>query len=177
MSDNGMGLGLAPAPAVADDRALIELKLRLEGQLKNGAGWFFWIAGLSMINTVIVLTGSTWHFIFGLGVTSILDAVAARLGAAGQVAALVVNAFIAGVLILFGVFGRKGARWAFIVGMVIYALDAIISLTVGDLLGTAFHAFALYSMYRGMATIGPLQKIKAATLATTLATTPTPIEP
>ena len=27
---------------------------------RGGAGWFFWIAGLSLINSVVILAGSDW---------------------------------------------------------------------------------------------------------------------
>lgn len=140
----------------------LQEKLRLESQLKNGAGWFFWIAGLSMINTIIVLTGSTWHFIFGLGLTEIVDSIAMHMAAMGQLAAIVVNTFIAGVLVLFGVFGRKSCKWSFVVGIGVYALDGLLLLMFRDFLGSAFHGLALYSMYRGMAAIGPLNAIRDA---------------
>ncbi|HYG98331.1 MAG TPA: hypothetical protein VD837_04315 [Terriglobales bacterium] len=154
-------------PISSDAMVAVQEKLRLEAKLKNGAGWFFWIAGLSMINTVIVLFGSSWHFIFGLGITDIVGAIASNLGGIGQAAAVVVNAFIAGVLVLFGVFARKGARWAFIVGMVAYGLDGVLIGLFRDFLGLAFHAFALYGIYKGMAAISPLQAIKKSELAVT----------
>jgi hypothetical protein len=43
----------------------------------------------------------------------------------------------------------KGAGWAFIVGMVVYGLDALIMLWATDWLSLAFHGLALYFMYRG----------------------------
>jgi len=66
------GIGAASA-SQTDNRALIEEKLRVEQQLKGGASWFVWIAALSVINSVILLSGGTWSFIFGLGITQIVD--------------------------------------------------------------------------------------------------------
>jgi hypothetical protein len=52
----------------------------------------------------------------------------------------------------FAVLGHRaidGARWAFVVGMVLYALDGVIFLLVQDWLGVGFHAFALTMILRG----------------------------
>ena len=35
----------------------IEEKLKTERRFKSGANWFFWIAGLSIINSIILLAG------------------------------------------------------------------------------------------------------------------------
>jgi hypothetical protein len=178
MLDNNTGLGLntgaATATATAADmQSLIAIKLKLESQLKNSAGWFFAIAGLSLVNSILLMTGARWHFFFGLGITDVVEEVARNLGSAGQVAALVVNVFIATILVLFGVFARKGQKWAFIVGMVAYAIDGLLFLLARDFLGLIVHGYALYAIYRGIKAIDPLQKIARATLATT----PRPIEP
>src|SRR5574340_77246 len=39
----------------------------------NGANWFYWIAGLSVVNSVIVLFGGAWYFLVGLGATQFVD--------------------------------------------------------------------------------------------------------
>jgi uncharacterized membrane protein YvbJ len=43
----------------------LEEKIQIERQMKSGAAWFFWIAGLSLINSIIIHSG--WSFIIGLG--------------------------------------------------------------------------------------------------------------
>ena len=75
---------------------------------------------------------------------------------------LIINGFVAAVLLLFWNFARKGERWAFIVGMAVYAVDGLILLTFKDFLGVAFHGYALYRMYRGIAVIPVLQRIEQA---------------
>ena len=35
------------------------------GQLRSGASWFYWVAGLSLINTIAAFSGSSWTFIGG----------------------------------------------------------------------------------------------------------------
>ncbi|MGH8459215.1 MAG: hypothetical protein ACRESV_07685, partial [Nevskiales bacterium] len=138
----------ASAEAIQES-ARIEQRLQLESRHKGGAAWFFWIAGLSMLNTIVGLTGGEWGFIFGLAVTQVVDEIAKMTGGGGvaTVAALIIDVFIAGILVLIGVFARKGHVWAYWLGMVLYAMDGLVSLIIGFWLGVAFHAFALFSIY------------------------------
>src|SRR5690349_15552832 len=68
------------APAASPSRAVtperVEATAVSERKIKSGAGWFYWIAGLSLINSVIAATGAGWAFIVGLGVTQFIDAFA-----------------------------------------------------------------------------------------------------
>jgi len=63
--------------------------------------------------------------------------------------ALVLDLLAAGVCALFGVFANKGQMWAFVVGMILFALDGLIFLLVQDWIGVAFHVFILYCLFRG----------------------------
>ena|SRR5579864_8880988 len=134
----------APAQAPAQNRALAQARMIV------AANWFYWIAGLSIINSIITMSGGNLRFIFGLGVTSMLDSVGHSTGSEGMGASFVINLVVAGVLALFGYFGRKGAKWAFLVGMVAYGLDALLLLLVQDWLGLAFHGWALFRISQGL---------------------------
>ena len=105
--------------SLSSPTAMLEQKLRAEQIVKNGAGWFLAIAGLSVLNSVLTISGAGFHFIFGLGVTEIVDAVGRQTGATGSTLGMVVNLFIAGVFVLFWKFARTGAKWAFLAGMVL----------------------------------------------------------
>ena len=118
-------------------------------QLKSGASWFYWIAGLSLINSISATAGSTWRFIVGLGITQIFDEIGNHLGSGGRWVALALDLLAAGVFVLFGVFAHKAHQWPFIVGMILFALDGVIFLVVSDWLGVAFHLFVLYCLFRG----------------------------
>ena len=48
----------------------------VDAQMKKGANWFFWIAGLSVVNSVILLMEGDRHFVVGLGVTQLVNAIA-----------------------------------------------------------------------------------------------------
>ena len=122
---------------------------KLAGAARSGAGWFYWIAGLSLINSISMLSGSGWGFIVGLGITQVIDGLASELGSSGRLVALMLDLLAAGVFVFFGVFANKRYAWAFIVGMVLYALDGLIFVLVGDWLSAGFHVFVLLCILAG----------------------------
>jgi predicted nucleic acid-binding Zn ribbon protein len=142
-------------------------RLALEQRLKNGANWFFWIAGLSAINSILYATGSTTSFIFGLGVTQVVDvfvaALVQELGAGSEVVRVIgwgANLLIVGFIILLGVLGRKRQRWAMILGMALYLVDALILLYFKDYLSAVFHAYALFGLWTGFRAIKLLEEFE-----------------
>jgi len=135
-----------PAPVAAPSAA----DPVLERQLKGGGSWFYWIAGLSLVNSVIALSGSGTRFILGLGITQIFDELAKGMGSgAGLAVAVVLDLLASAVFVFFGVFANKRHTWSFIVGMALYALDGLIYLIGQEWLGVGFHAFALFCLFRG----------------------------
>jgi hypothetical protein len=145
-----------PVGAAVDDEKAAEEKLA--ARLKAGASWFYWIAGLSLVNTVIHLSGADWQFVLGLGITLLFDALAMGLAnepgsggtaLAAKIVAVVIGLVAAAVFILFGWLANRRKGWAFVVGMVLYLLDGLIFLFVTDWLALAFHAFALFAVFSG----------------------------
>ena len=121
---------------------------------KSGANWFYWIAGLSLINSIIFLFGGNLSFIAGLGITQLLDAVVDQISgsesfSAVKIITFAVDAILAGIFILCGMWANKLEIWAFAVGMVLYILDTVLLLAIGAYLPVAFHAFALFMIFRG----------------------------
>jgi hypothetical protein len=145
-------------PPALQQVAADQERYRLEGQHKSGANWFYWIAGLSLINTLMNLFGGRFSFLVGLGITQFVDGIV--YGISGNVAqdmALVVkivgfavNLTVAVVFIVFGILARQQRKWAYIVGMTLYALDALLFIWVGDWWSFGFHLFALYGLYMGL---------------------------
>src|SRR5579871_6838747 len=142
MADQSVSLS-GSVPAQGDLRA------RLLVALKGPASWFAMIAGLSVVNSVLSMSGASLHFIFGLGLTQIVDAVAHQVGSAGYVLDILINGIIAGFFLLIWNFARKGQPWAWYAGMALYATDAVLCLVFQDYLSAAFHGWALYRMYPG----------------------------
>jgi hypothetical protein len=145
-------------------REKIEAQMKLAGKLKGGASWFYWVAALSIINSVIVLANGNWSFLFGLGVTQIVDGLVVGVVAEAPNMANVARFFgfglillISGLYVTFGWFANKRKRWAFIVGMVLYGLDSLILLPVADYLGFAFHIWVLFGLFGGLRACGELQ--------------------
>lgn len=136
--------GVISAPANTGGDAMTKARL------KSGASWFYWVAGLSLVNSIVAFTGSDWRFMLGLGITQILDAVGNGVGGGGKIVVLALNLLVAGMFILFGVFANKRHLWAFITGMVLFTLDGVIFLLAQDWIGVAFHAFVLYCFFRGV---------------------------
>jgi hypothetical protein len=121
-----------------------------ERQMKSGASWFYWIAGLSLVNSIAAFSGGSWRFILGLGITQILDALGNEFGGAGRIVVLMLDLIVAGMFVLFGVFAHKRHTWAFVTGMVLFALDGVVFLIAQDWLGVGFHVFVLYCFFRGL---------------------------
>jgi len=115
----------------------------------SGARWFWWIAGLSLINTIVAHTGGNMSFVMGLGFTLIADAVFHEY----MVIAFIIDLFFLGFFVAIGWFATKGRVWAFIVGIVVYVLDLAIYLYFQDWLPVAFHALALFYIFRAMGTL------------------------
>lgn len=127
-----------------------EAPAKLEATQKGGANWFYWIAGLSLVNTVLVMTDSGVSFIIGLGITQVVDAVMHQVGGQALIfVGLFVNLAIAVFFVLMGTRASQGRRWAFLAGMVLYALDGGIFLLIGDYLSLGFHVFALFFIFNG----------------------------
>ncbi len=158
MASPGVGLS---NPTQSTLTNLVEQKLRAERVVKAGASWFLMVGVLSLINSVLSMSGAGIRFIFGLGIAQFVDAFARQAGQSGFALSLIINGCVAGVFVLFWNFARKGEQWAFMIGMGLYAVDALVMLVSQNLLPVAFHAYALYRIYRGMNGIQVLKQFEA----------------
>lgn len=127
----------APDPTALARAALVK-------SVENGGRWFYWIAGLSAVNFVIFFMGSDTGFALGTAIDWLLQGILEEVAdpSAAWIAHVAVIAFFA----FLGVRATAGAQWAFIVGGLVYTLDGLLFLLVGDWLGIAVHAFALFAI-------------------------------
>lgn len=132
--------------------------LRLQREARDGARWFWWVGGLSAVNTIITISGGQWNFFMGLGLTQVFDAFARGFGGALPWVALVLDI---AVIIVFGVLGELAQlkRVPYMIGMALYALDGLLVLAFQAYLAAAFHALGLVFMYRGYVALGRLQAV------------------
>jgi hypothetical protein len=151
------------APAAATEMPQpAALAVPLDGEIreqfqrgKNGAGWFYWIAALSLINSLMVLSGSDTSFALGLGTTLISDGLAvafAKEEGASQailVGAAVFDAVVLGLVVLCGWLSQKRVLPIFALGMGLYLLDGLLCLLLGSMVCIAIHGFALWCMWSG----------------------------
>jgi hypothetical protein len=167
-----------PAPTV---ESMVEPLL---AQMNSGVNWFFWIAGLSVVNSIIFFFGGDIAFVIGLGFTQIADSIVGEVSSAfsadgNTTAALVVriiglvfDLFAAGMFLVFGLLGKRHHRWAVVVGMVLYTLDGLLLLPFGALLSIIFHGLALWGLMRGLSAMGQIRQLALASYARSEGTVP-----
>ena len=152
---SGLGLSSAPTPDPLPT-ASAAAQAETTGALHKGANWLFLIGGLSVVNTVSLISGSTWIFLGGLGVTEIAAAIAMQFGTRGQLVGLFVNLWATGFFVCLGVFARKGQKWAFITGMALYGADALVVLFLQQWIMLLFHGFVFFRLYQGFSSCNEL---------------------
>jgi hypothetical protein len=142
----------------------LQATARLVRDIKNGMGWFTAVAGLTAINSFVTVFKGDFYFVIGLGITQLLDGLASLLaedlsansGAIVKFVALAISLLIAGVFFLFGYFGKKGKKWVVTLGIILYALDALLLLLWTDIVGIVFHGLALFYMIKGLRALNKL---------------------
>ena len=142
-----------PAPPFSPLESQIGVLLQ---QGRNGAKWFYWIAGFSIVNTLIMLVSGGLFFVVGLAVTCLADDIARECAQQFPDAAVLIKVvafgFSAAMSLLFCGFGwlaLKRYQPLFVLGMLLYLLDGLLFLLLGQMMAAAFHAYALYCMWSG----------------------------
>jgi hypothetical protein len=118
-------------------------------RMRRGAGWFLTIAVLSGVNSLLQIFDAKIRFIFGLGITQVVDAVAHGMGQAGTIVIVVVDGLFIVMLILCSRWAKAGSQGAFLGGMIAYALDGVLLLLFSRWLDAAVHAYALWMIWQG----------------------------
>lgn len=159
----------------------------LTAQRESGARWFYWIGGLSVVNSVLG-SFSDWSFAVGIGVSQMIDGFFAGLAAcmpyvtnetlseaeieAACDAALAtattpalavgINVLVALGLVWIARRSMAGDLRVYAGGMALYALDALRFLAYGEAFGLVVHLLALWFLWRGFAAARTLVAAPAA---------------
>ena len=134
-----------PAPSVYNPRQG-DAATASRSAAPKGAAFFFLIAGLSILNTLLVLGHAPFVMALGLAVTRLFgpDAPVANI--------LFINVMAVGILVLLGVFVKHGSKAALLIGMLLYAGDTALFFIVGDAAVYApsiiVHVLLLIGMFR-----------------------------
>ena len=120
----------------------------LTADIQKAANWFFWIAGLSLVNSLMHFINTGTYFVVGLGITQIVDGIISAIMNGPSWIALVPDLLITGFFIYVGYSSRKFNKWAFIVGVLIYTLDALLFLYFQEWMAVVFHIFVLVMLSR-----------------------------
>jgi hypothetical protein len=123
---------------------------------RRGANWFYWVAGLSVLNSLLIHLGANIYFVVGLGVSLVADSLASHLaqqnpdqGVLFRGVAIGFTILVSGIVVLFGWLANRRYLSVFALAMVLYVLDGLIFLLFQDFLSVAFHAYALFCMASG----------------------------
>lgn len=124
---------------------------------ENGAKCFYVIAALSLVNTAISLSQVNFRFLVGLGITQFVDVLAViasqeipAVSLIIKIIAVILNTIFAGVIALFGWLALQKKSWAFVVGMILYSFDGVLSFLFQDWIGLGFHVLALIVVLKGL---------------------------
>jgi hypothetical protein len=160
----------SPATSPQNSGVLSQQILVAQTRMRTGANWFIIIGALSVVNTLISVSGGRMRFIFGLGVTEYADAILRHSGSLNQTLPLVVSILFGGFIALFGFFGRKEQSWAFYAGMGFYICDGLLLLPAGAYLDAAFHVWALFRIFQGLRALNVLSELRGQQATDVVAT-------
>ncbi len=150
MMAGGSSTPALPSSTSASSGADVSPELfELEKRVKSGGSWYYWVAALSLVNSVMAFSGGGGGFVIGLSVTQFVEAMLSADGGVMKGVGLALGVLAAGVFALLGVFACKRHVWAFIVGMLFYGLDTILTVLAEQWLGLAFHGWVLFSLFIG----------------------------
>lgn len=116
----------------------------------HGADWFFWLAILSVINSLIVYYYNIPNTPVALGITQWIDGTQAGIKSSLTEGWLVIDILVAAVLATFGLLARRGSDIAFVVGMFLYLIDAFLMIGVRDFFGFGVHLVGLFFLFKGL---------------------------
>ncbi|MCH2199314.1 MAG: hypothetical protein MK081_11065 [Flavobacteriales bacterium] len=118
-------------------------------KVMSAAAWFLWIFLLSILNTAILAAGSSWNFLFGLGMTTVWEQIYLAFVGPLDTLAITVSVLISSIFLPIGIYARKLSKTAFIIGIILYGIDTLIMLVFVAWIPIIIHGIVLFLMIRG----------------------------
>ncbi|HEX3320074.1 MAG TPA: hypothetical protein VHR84_05195 [Terriglobales bacterium] len=111
------------------------------------ANLFFVAAGLAALGTGLLPI--RLNFIVSVGLVDLLTLYGRPLGAFYPIAVTGVAILWVLVMCALGFAGRAGQRWAFLLGMILYATDMILLMLTFSIWAFGLHAFFVFRWFQG----------------------------
>jgi len=136
----------------AQERQRDELREDSQGD----ANYFFWAAGLAATSSGILPIRI--NFLINIGIFDLLGIYGRRFG---EVYPFVAEGTVAMWLIVLcglGFAARKGQRWAFLAGIVLYAADMVALLMIFSVWAFGVHGFFVFRWFQGQKALKALKQ-------------------
>jgi hypothetical protein len=138
----------------------------LESTARSGGHWFYWIALLSLVNTALHYGGAPIRLAMGLGVTQLIDAFVGAILPHVHYLSVAIDVVIAAGFVGFGYLSSRGDITAFVAGLILYVLDALLYIALMILghapltiIAVIWHGVAGYYLWRGLAAARELRTL------------------
>ncbi len=127
---------------------------------RSDANYFFWAAGLSALGTGLLPV--RLNIFVSVGSVDLLSLYGGSLGRLLPLALYALAAMWLLTLLGLAFAGRAGYRWAFWVGIGLYAADMIALMLLFSLWAFGVHAFFVFKWYQGQKALQELKESAAA---------------
>jgi hypothetical protein len=140
----------------AEEQRLAELR----ADSQTDANYFFWAAGVVMLGTGLLPV--RLNFLVNIGAIDLF-----KLYGGGVSAVELYGAFGAWVLVLaaLGFAARRGYRFAFLLGMILYGADMIALIVTFSLWAFGVHAFFVFRWFQGQKALKDLHEASGSSAA------------
>lgn len=126
----------------------------VDEDVKKAANWFYWKAGLTVVNSILAIAGVYWQFFLGLTLPQLFHGILIGISEMSpdtnvkpfQGIVLLLSLFGSGLVGFFGYQAKQAKKWAFILGIVIFAFDGLLYLLTLSVFGILIHGYAIYSL-------------------------------
>lgn len=119
------------------------MKSDLELKMLRGASWFYWIAGLVILQLLAMLNHIAWGTSIGLGILRYPPQFMSLSPTLAAAAAIVV-------LLALGYVSGRPVRWTFVLGILLYGADGVLFLMQHDYFGVVVHIIIIYFLWNGL---------------------------